>query len=111
MKTRLLCNLLSLICAVCLFAGEAFAIDLQQARASGAVGEKTDGYVAAITNTAEVNALVADVNAKRKQRYEQIAKDTGQSVDVTAKIAAQEIITKLPAGATFMNAAGAWVKK
>ena len=103
--------LLSFVCAVCLFAGEAFALNLQEARTSGAVGERTDGYVAVITNTSEVNALVAEVNAQRKQRYEQIAKDAGQPVDVTARIASQEIISKLPAGAMFMNAAGAWVRK
>ncbi len=103
--------LLSIICLVSLFTFDAFALDLKEARISGAIGEKTDGYVSAITNTPEVNTLAADINAKRKQRYEQIAKDNGQSVDVAAKIASQEIISKLPSGAIFMNAAGAWVKK
>ena len=125
MKIGFLRNLLFVVCAVCLFSsapvpafaeatadkGKAVAIDLQQARASGAIGEKTDGYVAVITNTPEVNAFVAEVNAKRKQHYEQIAKETGQSAEVTAKIASQEIIAKLPVGSTFMNPAGAWVKK
>jgi len=44
----------------------AFALDLHSARAAGMVVETPDGYIAAAKPSPEVNALVADVNAKRK---------------------------------------------
>lgn len=89
----------------------ALALDLQSARSSGAVGEKLDGYVAAIQSSAEVNALVADVNAKRKQEYTRISKENGQPVDVVAKLAMPQIVVKLPAGAMYQGADGSWQKK
>ncbi|MEY4269062.1 MAG: hypothetical protein RLZZ58_278, partial [Pseudomonadota bacterium] len=42
----------------------------QAARESGQVGEKADGYLGFVTPpTAEVKALVDDINIKRKQAY------------------------------------------
>jgi uncharacterized protein YdbL (DUF1318 family) len=69
----------------------AFALDLQTARSSGAVVEKSTGYIDAAKSSPEVDALVADVNAKRKAEYERIAKEKGQPVEVVAKLAAQEL--------------------
>jgi len=44
------------------------ALDLDSAKAQGVIGEQTDGYVAAVSADApaDVEALVADVNAKRR---------------------------------------------
>jgi uncharacterized protein YdbL (DUF1318 family) len=89
----------------------AWAMDLAQARASGAVGEKTDGFVVAIQNTPEVSALVADVNAKRQAEYANIAKESGQSAAVVAKLAAPQILNGLPAGAMYQGADGSWKKR
>lgn len=87
---------------------QAWALDLQQARASGLVGEKRDGYIAALQKTPEVNALVAGVNAKRQQEYARISKENGQPVDVVAKLAAEQIINRLPKGASYQAADGSW---
>jgi len=89
----------------------AFALDLHSARSAGQVGEKLDGYVAAVQATPDVNALVADVNAKRQQEYARISKEKGQPVDVVAKLAAQEIITKLDPGSLYQAADGSWKKR
>jgi uncharacterized protein YdbL (DUF1318 family) len=104
MKKRFL--LLSALLA--LLATPAFALDLHQARASGQVGEKTDGYVAALQSTAEVQALAAEVNAKRKAEYASISQKNGQSVDVVAKLAAEQIINGLPVGSKYQAADGSW---
>lgn len=89
----------------------AWALDLHSARAAGQVGEKADGYVEAIKATPDVNALVADVNAKRKAEYARISKENGQSVGVVAKLAAEQIINGLPAGASYQDASGSWKKR
>ncbi len=94
--------------AALLFATTAFALDLAGARSSGAVGETAEGYVAAITSSAEVDALVASVNAKRKAEYARISKQNGQPVEVVGQLAAPQIISKLPAGSKYQDASGAW---
>lgn len=89
----------------------AWALDLHGARVAGQVGEKNDGYVTALKPSGEVNALVADVNAKRKAEYARISKENGQPVDVVAKLAAGQIINGLPTGASFQDGSGNWKTK
>jgi len=105
MKPRVL-TLLAVLGALIAF--PAFALDLHQARTSGMVGEKLDGYAAALKATPEVNALVADVNAKRQQEYARISKQNGQPVDVVAKLAAAQIINGLEPDSSYQDADGKW---
>lgn len=100
---------LALTCA--LMASPALALDLQQARGQGLVGEKLDGYVAAVKASPEINALVADVNAKRKEEYARISQQNGQTVSVVGKVAAEQIIQGLPAGSLYHGADGSWKKR
>jgi uncharacterized protein len=79
----------------------AWALDLQSARSQGLVAEGADGYVTAVSSSGEVNNLVRDVNAKRKEEYARISSANGQPLDVVAKLAAPQIIAKLPAGAKY----------
>lgn len=79
------------LAAIALISLPAFALDLHSARGSGAVGELPTGYVKALKPSAEVDALVATVNAKRRAEYERISKENGQPVDVVGKLAAPEI--------------------
>ena len=105
MKLRFL-TLLTVFGALTAF--PALALDLHAARTNGMVGEKLDGYVAALKASPEVNTLVADVNAKRKQEYARISKENGQSVDVVGKLAAAQIITGLESGSSYQAADGSW---
>lgn len=100
-----------LAAAISFLAFPAYALDLQQARAQGLVGEQADGYAATLKPGAEVQALVAEVNARRRQEYERISKENGQPVDVVAKLAAVQIIQNLPAGSMYQSPGGGWVKK
>ncbi len=108
MKIKMLA-LVTLLGATC--ALPALALDLEQARASGLVGEKTDGYVAPIQGSAEVNALVAEVNAKRQQEYNAIALKNNQSATVVSKMAAVQLINKLPPGTSYQMPDGSWKKR
>ena len=89
----------------------AFALDLQGARAQGLVGETTAGYVAAVKNTADVAALVADVNARRRAEYARIAAENGQSVDIVARLAAEQVINGLEPGWYYQAPDGSWKKR
>ena len=87
--------------AACVIVGAAFsaaALDLKTARARGLVTEKSDGYIAAEQNTAEVATLVRTVNAKRRAEYERISVANGQSVEVVGKLAAPEIAKNMATG-------------
>ncbi len=92
-------------------ASPALALDLQTARNSGLVGEKTDGYIGAIQNSPDVTSLVSSVNAQRKQEYTRISQQNGQPVDVVAKLAAEEIIKKLGTGSFYQAADGSWARR
>ncbi len=76
------------------FTASAFALDLQSARSQGLVKENSSGYIEAVQSSSEVDALVSEVNAKRKKEYERISKENGQSVDVVGKLAAEQLKNK-----------------
>lgn len=101
----------SLFAAALLFAGQAFALDLSQARSQGLVGERLDGYVAVVKPAADAQALANDVNARRKAEYERISKQNGQPVSVVGTIAAEKIINGLPSGSLYQGAGGGWTSK
>jgi len=94
------------------WAGAAAALDLDGAKSQGLVGERTDGYVAAVAPapSGDVAALVADVNAKRKTTYEGIAQSNGTDVDKVAALAAQKILSSAAPG-TWIFDGGRWYQK
>ncbi len=96
---------------VTMAAAPVWAIDLQEARSQGLVGETQAGYVARISGDGEVTKLVNDVNIKRLAEYEKIASVKDQPVDVVAKIAAGKIIASLPDGAKYKDNNGKWAVK
>jgi hypothetical protein len=90
----------------------AFALDLDEARAKGSVGERSDGYVAAVKEnpSGEVKQLVDEVNAKRRAHYEEIASRNGAPVEAVAALAGQKLLANAPAG-QFVNDGSGWKKK
>ncbi len=105
------------VCAAVLFAGTfavatpALALDLDQARMQGMVGERADGLVGAITTTPDVTALVSTVNAARMDDYRKIAAQQGTKVDAVQAIAGGKQIEKARAnGWYYMDASGSWKK-
>ena len=86
---------------------------LEDARAAGAVGERPDGYVGAVdpSPTPAIQALVDDINAKRRAHYATIAKKNGTKIEAVSAVAGAKLIAKAGKGEMVMNAKGAWVKK
>ena len=94
----------------CLLALPAHALDLGEAKSRGLVGEIATGYVGAVKPSAEVNALVADINKRRKAQYRKIAERNQISLEAVEVRAGQKAIGKTPAG-QFVNTGSGWEKK
>jgi uncharacterized protein YdbL (DUF1318 family) len=96
----------------------AFAVTLDEARAQGLVGEDWTGYIAAVSpNPAkDVQALVAEVNDKRRAVYEKIAKQTATpedplTVDDVGRLNAGKLFEKALAGTYIRQQGQSWSKK
>ena len=91
----------------------AWAIDIRDAKAQGLVGEANTGYIAAVKTpaSAEVRALLADVNAKRKARFEATAKKTGANMKQVAHRFYELAVQKTAAGGFYQDSSGRWKKK
>ncbi len=85
------------------------AQSLDQLRASGAVGERYDGYAVALQSSAA--SVVQQVNAKRRQIYQQTADKEGASVDQIGRVYARQIFAKAPPGTKFLQENGSWIAK
>jgi len=91
----------------------AWAIDIGAAKEQGLVGEANTGYIAAVKMpaSAEVQALIADVNAKRKAEFEKTAEKTGATLEQVRARFYELAVQKTAAGHYFQDANGAWRKK
>lgn len=104
---------LTILLAFCLLliVQPAFAIDLQTAKSQGLVGELSSGYLAAVeTPSADVKALITDVNVKRKAKYQEIATRNNITLKDVEELAGKKAIEKSKAG-SFVKDGGSWKKK
>jgi len=102
-----------LVVAIGVWSQAAMAGALDAAKAAGQVGERIDGYVGIVDANApaEVKALVADINAKRRAKYEQIAADTGTTLTAVEVIVGQKLIARAKPGEFVTDQSGRWVRK
>lgn len=91
----------------------AFAQTLDEAKSAGLIGEKSDGYIGLVQSSAPaaVVRLVEDVNRQRRERYEQIARENGITVDQVAKLAYARAVEATRSGHIVEDASGRWVRK
>src|SRR5262249_21665504 len=89
-----------------------WAAPLDDAKAAGLVGERPDGYLAAVQPNPppDIAALVKEVNAKRRAAYEDIAAKENVPVDQVGAVTAEKIKQQAPAGEYFLNPDGSWTK-
>ncbi|GAA3551375.1 YdbL family protein [Zobellella aerophila] len=88
-----------------------WALDLQQAKQQGLIGEQLNGLVGAVTATSEVNAIVEDINRKRLASYQDIARRNNTSLAVVQSRAGQLNIERTPQGQYIQLANGSWRRK
>lgn len=91
----------------------AWAIDLQSAKEQGLVGEANTGFVAAVgaAPSADVAALIADVNRKRQAEFESTAAKTDATVEQVRFRFYQLAVQRTAPGHYYQDASGAWRKK
>ena len=89
------------------------ALDLQQAKTAGLVGEQRNGYIGAVAAkpSPEVKALIKSVNAARRDRYQGIAAKNKLQLKQVEALAADKAIKKTRRGHFVQAANGKWVKK
>lgn len=95
-------------------AGPALALDLDQARAAGQVGERPDGLVGAVSPTpgAEVQALVDSINRARMDAYRGLAQKEGTPLEAVQAVAGErQVQTAARNGWYVMDAGGRWQKR
>ncbi|MDH3276188.1 MAG: YdbL family protein [Gammaproteobacteria bacterium] len=95
------------------FLQSAWAIDIGDAKDQGLVGEANSGYLAAVHTpaNAEVRALIVDVNAKRKDHFEETAKKTGATTEQVAYRFYELAVQRTTPGHYYQDANGHWKKK
>ena len=96
-----------------LFSCIAFALDLQQAKEKGLVGELASGYLGSPLSSpsADVITLIKDINAKRKAEYIKISTEVGKPLETIELLAGKKAITKTQPGHYIKLEGQAWQKK
>ena len=93
-----------------LFSSIAFAIGLDEAKDKGLVGEKGNGYLGVVIVQKDAQGLVADINAKRKAVYVELAAKNGITLQQVEKLAAKKAYDKTSTG-HYLWVGNQWVKK
>ena len=98
---------------IVLGANSAFAISLHEAKNTGLIGERNDGYVGYVVTppSAEVKLVVKDVNNKRRAKFSQSAQSNNLQVEQVANRFYQRAVTATSSGNYYQDAGGEWVKK
>ncbi len=93
--------------------GQAWAQSLAEAKEAGWVGERPDGYLGLVKPDTpdDIKKLVQDINAKRRERYLEIAKKNGTKLEAVHVIVGAKLIKRAQPSDYIMNSAGKWIKK
>ena len=112
MKTNIQSHKLSVIIAAfsLFFSSVVFALDLDEAKQNGLVGEQINGYLGVVVEQNDVTALIEEINAKRKAKYMELAEKNNITLQQVEKLAANKAYSKTEAG-HFIQVNGVWVRK
>lgn len=94
-----------------MLSANAFALTLNEARTQGRVGETLNGYLVALTDDSQTQALVSDINKARRASYQQLAESNNIPADEVAKMAGQKLVSRAKPGEYVQGINGKWLKK
>ena len=98
------------LAAAPVLAQAAGAVD--QAIASGAVGEQADGYLGFVRPpSGELRAMVDAINIKRREGYTQVAQAKNVPIEAFAASIGCKTLGNLRAGRSYSVARGVWAVK
>lgn len=83
---------------------------LGQAKASGQLGERPDGYLGVVQSTGQAEQIASQINQARRAEYHRLAQRNGINVSDVEAIAGKKAIEKTPPG-QIIQLNGTWVKK
>ncbi len=91
----------------------AWALDIHSAKDQGLVGEANTGYLAAVggSPSAEVRALISDVNGKRKAEFQRTAEKTGATLEQVRFRFWELAVERTQPGHYYQDQQGNWKKK
>lgn len=79
------------------------------ARAAKQVGEQPDGYLGVVGGgSPAIQALVRDINIKRKAAYTQSAQANGSTVEQFAFTTGCNLVARVPVGEMYKTPSGQW---
>lgn len=86
---------------------------LEAARRDGIVGEQVDGYLGLVKGDApaDIRRQVEAVNAQRRKKYAEIAKERNVDVAAFAAITGKKLVEESPPGSFVRGGDGRWVEK
>ena len=85
---------------------------LSDAKSAGAVGETPRGYIAPVgTATPETTALVEQINAARRIKYQEIAEKAGSTLEQVEVVVGSRVIDRAPPGTYILDQSGEWRQK
>jgi uncharacterized protein len=86
---------------------------VDRAKAQGLVGEQADGYLGFVraANDPALSAAVQEINAGRRQAYQEVAQKTGTPVEAAAEATGKTLVAKTPPGQFHKPLGGSWLQK
>ena len=101
-----------LLIASLLWASLSFGADLDEAKRTGSVGERADGYLGLVNTSApaDIDALLKQINNKRRAEYQRIAAANDLTLDQVQALAGKKAIEKTPSGGWILTNGG-WRQK
>lgn len=78
------------------------------AREAKEVGEQPDGYLGVVKGGPAIQALVRDINIKRKAAYTQSAQANGSTVEQFAFTTGCNLVARVPVGEMYKTPSGQW---
>ena len=104
---------IALVAATLVASGTVFALELQDAKNAGWLGEQRDGYLGMVSPSApaEARKLMAEVNEARRRSYREIAGKTGAELRAVEVLAAEKALQKTQPGNSIQAADGSWIRK
>ncbi|KQU62175.1 hypothetical protein ASG67_03370 [Sphingomonas sp. Leaf339] len=82
------------------------------ARATGQVGEQADGYIGLVgAGSADLRAVVANINIQRKSAYTQKASASGATVEQMAFTSGCNLIAQTAPGEKYRTPDGVWATR
>ena len=86
---------------------------LDQAKAAGYLGEQPNGYLGVVSPSAPetAQALAREINLKRRDRYQEIARDNGSSLSAVEMVVGAKLIGRAQPGEYVKGPDGAWVRR